>query len=109
MMDEHLDFEITTRLRSAGVDVLTAQEDGAQGMPDVDLLERAMQLGREVVTQDKDFLVEAAQRLRHGKTFCGIFYAPQNTKKKRHYTEWLETYAKLETPENVAGQVIYIP
>jgi len=111
MMDEHVDFEITMRLRSAGVDVLTAQEDGAEGMPDVDLLERAMRLGREMVTQDRDFLVEATRRQRKGFSFCCVFYAPQDTKRmtKKDYAEWLETYAKLEEPENVAGRVIYIP
>ena len=109
MMDEHVAFEITARLRSAGVDVLTAQDDGMEGTADVDLLERAMKLGREIVTQDKDFLVEATHRQRHGLFFCGIFYAPQDTRRNRLYAEWLEMYAKLDSPENVANRVIFIP
>jgi hypothetical protein len=109
MMDEHLPVDITARLLAAGVDVLTVQEDGAAGMPDVELLERAMALGREMVTQDTDFLVEAARRQRSGIPFCGIFYAHQDERMNRVYAEWLEMYATLENPADVAGRVIFIP
>jgi predicted nuclease of predicted toxin-antitoxin system len=42
-----------------GVDVLTAQEDGAATLPDSDLLNRATDLGRVLFTQDEDLLNEA--------------------------------------------------
>jgi hypothetical protein len=40
-MDVHVAMEITERLRRAGVDVMTAQEDGAELLPDEGILERA--------------------------------------------------------------------
>jgi predicted nuclease of predicted toxin-antitoxin system len=109
MMDGHVPFEITANLRAKGVDVLRAQDDGSETLADVELLEHAMHRGREIVTQDTDFLIEAARRQRAGTPFCGIFFAPQNQNMNRIYAEWLEIYAKLENPEDVAGRVIYIP
>jgi hypothetical protein len=37
-MDEHVDFAVTDGLRRIGYDVLTAQEDGSDGLPDDQLL-----------------------------------------------------------------------
>ena len=45
-MDVHVRRPVTTALRVRGVDVLTAQEDGAATLPDLELLERAMDRGR---------------------------------------------------------------
>ncbi len=43
-MDVHIREEIAARLRSHGVDVLTAQEDGCDELPDDLLLDHAMRL-----------------------------------------------------------------
>ena len=45
-MDVHVRREITVGLRTRGVDVLTAQEDGAAALDDPLLLDRATSLGR---------------------------------------------------------------
>lgn len=42
--DEHVRSAVTEGLRKRGVDVLTAQEDGAEGTPDPALLDRATAL-----------------------------------------------------------------
>lgn len=39
-MDVHIPRAITTGLRKRGIDVLTAQEDGAVELPDEDVLSR---------------------------------------------------------------------
>jgi len=44
------------------VDILTAQEDSTDTFSDADLLERAIQLGRVLLTFDDDLLVEAIKR-----------------------------------------------
>src|SRR6266498_4436890 len=76
-MDVSVPFAITDQLRVAAVDVVTAQDDGARRFSDQDLLDRATQLGRILVTQDADLLVEGSLRQRTGRSFEGIIYTPQ--------------------------------
>lgn len=59
-MDQHVPRAITVGLRLRGVDVLTAYEDGASELDDLELLDRAAELGRVLFTQDDDLLAEAA-------------------------------------------------
>ena len=49
-MDVHVPWAITTELRLRGVNVVTAQEDGAGQFKDPMLLDRASALGRVLVT-----------------------------------------------------------
>jgi hypothetical protein len=76
-MDVHVPRAVTTALRLRSINVLTAQEDGAAQMDDDELLKRATELGRILVSQDKDLLREGARLLREGGTFSGIVYAHQ--------------------------------
>jgi predicted nuclease of predicted toxin-antitoxin system len=73
-MDVHVPRAITQGLRLRGVDVITAQEDGADRFEDPDVLDRALALRCAVVTEDDDFLVEAARRQRHGIPFDGVIF-----------------------------------
>lgn len=54
-LDVHVPAAIAAELRRRGVDVLSAQEDGATELDDNDLLLRANSLGRVVFTQDIRF------------------------------------------------------
>ena len=54
-LDVHVDHAIAAQLRLRNVDVITAQEDGSDTLPDDRLLERASQLGRPLVTHDIRF------------------------------------------------------
>lgn len=74
-MDEHVEGAITAGLRQRGVDVLTVQGDGRDQSSDSAVLDRAAELGRVVVTRDRDFLIEAAFRQHHGISFAGVIYA----------------------------------
>ena len=53
--DEKVDRRLVDRLRAAGHDILTAKEDGRanQQIPDPDVLARAKQLGRTVLTGNR--------------------------------------------------------
>ena len=53
--DENYPYPAVLRLRALGHDVLTAQEDGRanRGIDDPDVLARATQLGRAVLTEDR--------------------------------------------------------
>lgn len=71
-MDVHIPLPLTLGLRDKGVDILTAQEDGARLLADPKLLDRATVLNRVLVTFDRDFLEEAAERQVMGKAFAGV-------------------------------------
>jgi hypothetical protein len=109
LMDVNVPFEITARLRGAGVDVVTAQEDGSEEYDDPLLLDRAMDLDREIFTHDHDFLAEANRRQREGISFVAVFYAQHDPRRNREYAEWLEIYTQLESPPDVRNRVTFIP
>ena len=76
-MDVHVPRAVTTALRLRGIDVLTAQEDGAAELDDGHLLKRATELDRILVTQDEDLLREGTRLLSGQGDFSGIVYAHQ--------------------------------
>ncbi|MEK6301856.1 MAG: DUF5615 family PIN-like protein [Acidobacteriota bacterium] len=76
-MDVHVRRAVTDGLHLKGVDVLTAQEDGAAQMDDRQLLDRATELERVLFTQDDDLLREAKRRQQPGVTFAGVIYGHQ--------------------------------
>jgi predicted nuclease of predicted toxin-antitoxin system len=108
-MDVHVQLPITTGLRSRGVDVLTAQEDGTDQVSDPDLLDRATALGRVVFTRDEDFLREGARRQQSGESFAGIIYAHQLYVSIGQCVQDLELLAKVYEPEDMADRVDYLP
>jgi hypothetical protein len=76
-MDVHVRRAVTEGLRRRGVDVLTAQEDGCDRLPDSALLDRALQLDRATFSQDDDMLREAKRRQQSGEPFSGVIYCHQ--------------------------------
>jgi len=76
-MDEHVPRAITEGLRLRGVDVPTAQEDGAAGTPDDELLGRATALGRVLFSQDDDMLRAATACQTCHRRFVGVIYIHQ--------------------------------
>jgi len=71
-MDHHIHAAITAGLRRRGIDCITAAEDGAAQTPDVDLLQRATDLGRPLFSQDVDLLAITADWLKSGRPFAGL-------------------------------------
>ncbi|MEO6184010.1 MAG: DUF5615 family PIN-like protein [Verrucomicrobiota bacterium] len=108
-MDVHVPFAITRGLRRRGVDVLTSQQDETTEMPDDQLLDRARKLGRVLFTRDQDLLVEAAQRLRTEKPFATVVFARQLDVSIGQCVADLEIISKSGKPEEIIGQVIYLP
>ena len=97
-MDVHVRRAVTNGLRLRGVDVLTAQEDGARELDDPDLPDRATALGRVLFTQDDDLLREAVSRLCSGAAFAGIIYAHQLNVTVGQCIDDLELIAKVSEP-----------
>ena len=108
-MDVHVARAVTLGLRLRGVDVLTAQEDRAGGKPDLMLLDRAKELGRLLFTQDEDFLKEAHERQRTGKTFLGIIFAHQMDTTIGQLVNDLELIAKAGIPGEFEDRVEFLP
>ena len=104
-MDQNLPRHITVGLRLAGIDVITAYEDGATEMYDAELLERAGELERVLFTQDNDLLAEAAKRQREGIPFRGVIYAHQLRVSIGICISNLEIIAKAGEPEDLINRV----
>jgi predicted nuclease of predicted toxin-antitoxin system len=64
--DVHVYGPAYEQLLARGVDVLRVQDDGRAEVADPDLLDRATELGRVIVTFDDDFLAEAHRRQDEG-------------------------------------------
>ena len=108
-MDVHIKYAVTRSLRARGVDVQTAQEDGARTLFDPQLLDRALELGRVLFSQDSDLLREAARRQQTGESFAGVVYGHQQNISIGQCVNDLELIAKVLDPSDLANQVIYLP
>src|SRR5262249_10230814 len=107
--DVHVRRAIRDGLRLRGVDVLTAQEDGAAEYEDPDLLDRSTVLGRVLFTQDDDLLREAKRRQRTGKTFAGIAYAHQLNVSIGQCIADLALIAQASEPAEWVNRTEYLP
>ncbi len=107
--DVHVRRAVINGLRCQGVDILTAQEDGARELEDSDLLDRAMEIGRVFFTQDDDLLAEASRRQRAGQPFAGVIYAHQLNITIGECIADLELIAKASEPEEWMNRVEYLP
>lgn len=108
-MDHHVRLAITEQLRLRGIDVLTAEADGASRLDDDELLDRATKLGRVLFSQDRDLLREATRRQETGEPFAGVIYAHQLKCSIGQCIEELELLAKLGEPDDFANRVEYLP
>lgn len=108
-MDVHVPAAVTEALLLKGIDVLTAQRDGATRTLDPILLDRATRVGRVLVTQDEDFLVEAAVRQTRGIFFAGIIFAAQNRISIGRFVSDLELIAHCSEPKEFFNHLEYLP
>jgi predicted nuclease of predicted toxin-antitoxin system len=108
-MDEHVHRSITIGLRLRNIDVITVQEDGRTGSRDLQILDRATELGRIMFTQDDDFLIEAQRRQEAGIYFSGIVYAHQLAISIGNCIRDLELITQVETIDELANTVRYLP
>jgi predicted nuclease of predicted toxin-antitoxin system len=108
-MDVHVRRAVTDGLRLRGVDVLTAQEDGAAEFEDPKLLDRATELNRILFSQDDDLLREANNRQQTGEQFAGVIYAHQLNITVGKCIDDLELIAKATKPEEWLNNTVYLP
>ena len=108
-MDAHIPKAITNGLRLKGVDVLSAQEDNADKLPDPELLDRATALNRVLFTFDDDLLVEAGRRQRLSIPFSGIIYTSPLKTSIGTCIRDLEIIAQAVSPDDMANRVEFLP
>lgn len=109
MMDHNVPKPITTGLRTRGIDVLTAEEDGMAQAEDSDLLARSTELKRVLFTQDDDFIQLSFERQAEGISFYGVVYAHQLKVPVGRCIEDLELIANAMTPEEVENNIFFLP
>ncbi|MCI0358907.1 MAG: DUF5615 family PIN-like protein [Planctomycetaceae bacterium] len=107
-MDEHVPFAITKGLRDRGVDAMTAQDDHREGDDDSQLLDRATELNRLVVTIDRDFYRITAARQAAARPFCGVILAPE-TLSYRQRIDDLEMIASCSELIDWANTLTILP
>ena len=108
-MDVHVPRQITRALRGQGIDVLTAQEDGAAEWSDSDLVDRATELGRVLVSHDEDMLREAKIRHQSGHEFSGVVYGPQQDLTIGQAIRDLLLIAEVMHPDEMVNRFEHIP
>lgn len=108
-MDHQVRSAVTSALKRRDVDVVTAENDGSDRLPDADLLTRATKLGRVLFTQDADLLAEGARRLRAGETFAGVIYVKQRRLTDRQIIEDLALIAGASDAAEWLNRVEYLP
>jgi hypothetical protein len=108
-MDVHIPKPITVGLRLRGVDVLTAQEDGAGELSDPALLDRATELQRLLFTFDDDHLVEASLRQEQNIYFAGVVFARFIHISLGSSIRDLELIAKASDLSDIANQIFFLP
>ena len=108
-LDVHVPAAIGVELQRRGVDILTAQEDGAATFEDEELLVQANTLGRLLFTQDIRFKALAESWQRSGREFSGLLFGHQLHGSIGQYIRHLELIAKATEPSDWIGQIEQLP
>ncbi len=106
--DANFHRAITTGLKQRGIDVRTAQEDRADHLSDPDLLSRATEQGRVLLTHDTDFLSIGVEWQQRGQAFCGVLFVSTPFSIVQ-CIEDMELLAHAELPEHLANRVLFLP
>jgi predicted nuclease of predicted toxin-antitoxin system len=107
--DHNMSHEVARWLRRRSVDVLTAYDDGRALWSDPDLLDRATELERVIVTHDHHFLVEGTRRQREGVPFSGIIFVHSERVPLQIVVNDLDIAAKVLEPAEIANHIEYLP
>ena len=108
-MDVQIPSAITIGLRVRGVQVITAQEDGAARLADTDLLTRATVLRMLLYTHDDDFLKEARHRIVKNEAFSGVIFSHQLYSPTGRCIDDIEIVAKTLDAVELSGRIEFIP
>jgi hypothetical protein len=108
-MDVHVKAAITAGVRRRGINVVTAQEDGATRLEDTPLLDHVTALERVLFSQDDDLLAIARTYQLQGMSFVGLIYGHQLAATIGKYVLDLEVVCKVLDPEDMVNRIEYLP
>jgi predicted nuclease of predicted toxin-antitoxin system len=103
-LDENVDPVVAKQLRQRGIDALCARDIGALGETDPQQLQRAIDMGRAIVTADVDFLILASQIDSH----TGIIFGNQQTHSIGDWVTALETLCLVYEPNDMLNHVEFL-
>ena len=103
--DVHVPTPTANQLRRRGVDILTAQEDGAARLADFDLLVRRTAVGRVLFTQDIRFKARGLDWQREARLLAGLIFGHRLHGSIGQYVCNLELIAKAAKREEWIGRV----
>src|SRR5260370_39038782 len=107
--DVHVDRAIAAQLRIRQVDILTAQADGTDRLPDEQLLERASQLSRPLMTHDIRFRAMPESWQARGRPFCGLIFGHRMQGSIGQCVKDLELIAKATDPQDWVNAILRLP
>ena len=107
--DEDFSPNLIALLRGCGGDVLTVQEDGRSGAADRQVMDRATELGRLLLSHDHHMLAEAHEREDRGAGFSGLLRVKQARRFDPDVRASLRLIAEAGRPDDFADRVTYLP
>ena len=107
--DENFPGPVVSALQRLGVNVLSVQEDGSAGSSDEDVLRRAVELSRVLLTQDQDFFEIAVRWQQESRPFPGIFYARHMNLTYRQLIEEIAIAGLVGCPEDFQNSIEVLP
>ena len=107
--DHNIQAAVVTGLRAKAVDCITAEEDGKANADDEEILERATQLQRVLVTHDKDFFTIFESWWTAGKQFGGIIHAFPTQITIAQLIDDLILIAQVCEPEEFRNAIVRLP
>ncbi len=103
-LDEHVDHDIATGLRTRGIDVTTTADAGLLRAGDEDHMAFALREKRVIFTNDHDFLRLHGQEVEH----AGIAYCARGSRSLGDIIRFLSLMHDGMTEEEMRGQVEYV-
>ncbi|MBM4174948.1 MAG: hypothetical protein FJ213_02085 [Ignavibacteria bacterium] len=107
--DVHIPRAIKNGLLLKGIDVLTSQDDDTSLLSDFEILKRATEKNRVMVSFDDDLLSIAANLISKGDKFGGLIYAHPMRITIGKCVKDLELIALSLLPDEMKNQIIFLP
>jgi predicted nuclease of predicted toxin-antitoxin system len=107
--DVHVSGIVFQMLKEKGLDIIRAQDDGYGESEDEKLLERATELGRILVTGDKDFIEISKKFQEQNHCFSGILFFRPTQITLKILSDDLFLIAYAARVEELSNQIIFLP
>lgn len=107
--DHDFSSNLVDLVRGCGADVLRADEDGYSRRPDAEVMDRATELARVLLSHDAHMLAEARRRQQSGTHFSGLIRIHQRHRRDPGVRDDLSIIAEIGERDEYADRVEYLP